>query len=134
MMLVISPFDTEDNEIWFNLYVNLLSWLYKVFHECYWWIISNEKFCGDLKPPLFRRISGRYITDFRCLSKKDQNMISYDIADDIPISQDNKCKYKGINLFDVSKKEVSSASVVKKDFVILSQKPYEISQGIYQQV
>ena len=61
-------------------------------------------------------------------------MISYDIADDIPISQDNKCKCKGINLFDVSKKEVSSASVVKKDFVILSQKPYEISQGIYQQV
>ena len=61
-------------------------------------------------------------------------MISYDIGDDIPISQDNKCKCKGINLFDVSKNDVSTASVVKKDFVILSQKSYKISQGMYQQV
>ena len=48
--------------------------------------------------------------------KKDQNMISHDTIDDIPISQDNKCKCKGINLFDVSKNEVSSISVVKKGF------------------
>ena len=52
----------------------------------------------------------------------------------MPISQDNKCKCKGINLFDVSKNDVSTASVVKKDFVILSQKSYKISQGMYQQV
>ena len=67
-----------------------------------------------------RRISGRYITDFRYLSKNDKNMISYEITDNIPISQDNKCKCKGINLLDVSKNEFSIGSVIKKDFVILS--------------
>ena len=41
---------------------------------------------------------------------------------------------KGINLFDVSKNEVFISSAVKKYFVILSQKPYETSQGMYQQV
>ena len=74
----------------------------------------TKKLCGDLKPPLFRRISGRYITDFRCLSKNDQNVINYDTVDDIPMYQDKKCKCKGINLFDVSKNEVSTAFLVKK--------------------
>ena len=51
--------------------------------------------------PLSWRISGTYITDYRCLSKKDQNMISDDTVHDITITQDNKCKCMGINLFDV---------------------------------
>ena len=79
-------------------------------------IFPKRKFRGNLNPPLSRRISESYITDFRCLSKRNQNMISHDTIDDIPISQDNKCKCMGINLFDVSKNEVSSVSVVKKGF------------------
>ena len=76
----------------------------------------TKKLCGDLKPPLFRRISRRYITDFRCLSKNDQNVINYDTVDDIPMYQDKKCKCKGINLFDDSKNEVSTGFLVNKGF------------------
>ena len=47
-------------------------------------------------------------------------MISHDTVDYIPIYQNNKCKCKGMNLFGVSKNEVSTASIRKKDFVILS--------------
>ena len=49
-------------------------------------LFPKKQFCGNLEPPLSRRISGMYITDFRCLSKKDKNMISYDTVDGMPIS------------------------------------------------
>ena len=53
-------------------------------------LFSKRKFYGNLNPPLSRRISGRYITDFRSLSNKDQNLISDDTIDDMIITQDNR--------------------------------------------
>ena len=50
-------------------------------------LFPKKQLCGNLEPHLSRKISGSYIIDFR-------NMISYDITDDIPIYQDNKCKCK----------------------------------------
>ena len=79
-------------------------------------LFLKRKFCGNLNPPLSRRISGRCITDLRSLSNKYQNLISDDTVDDMTITQDIRCKYMGINLFDVSKNEVSSVSIVKKGF------------------
>ena len=77
-------------------------------------LFPKKKFNGNLDPPLSRRISGRCIVDFRYLSKKDQNMISDDNFDDTTITQDNNSKYMGIHLYDVSKNEVTSVSVVEK--------------------
>ena len=48
--------------------------------------------------------------------KKDQNMISGDIVNDITITQDTKGKCMGINLFDISTNKCFSASIVNKRF------------------
>jgi len=53
---------------------------------------------------------------FRLLSNKDQKLICDDTVDDINIAQEIRCKCIGINLFDVSKNDVSSVAVVKKGF------------------
>ena len=79
-------------------------------------LFPKRKFYGNLNPPLSRGISGRYITDFRSLSNKDQKLINDDTVDDMIITQDIRCKCMGIDLFDVSKNEISSVSVVKKGF------------------
>ena len=79
-------------------------------------LFPKRKFYGNLNPPLSRRISGRYITYFRSLSNKVQNLISNDTVDDMTITQEIRCKCMEINLFDISKNEVSSVSVVKKGF------------------
>ena len=55
-------------------------------------LFPKRKFYGNLNPPLSRRIPGRYITDFRELSKKDKNLISDDTVNGMTITQDNKCK------------------------------------------
>ena len=90
------------------------------FRKCSMEIIDalfpKRRFYGNLNPPLSRRISGRYIADFRRLSNKDQKLICDDTVDDINIAQEIRCKCMGINLFDVSKNDVSSVAVVKKGF------------------
>ena len=53
-------------------------------------LFPKRKFYGNLNPSLSRRISGRYITDFRSISNKDQNLISDDTIDDMTITQDNR--------------------------------------------
>ena len=40
------------------------------------------------------------------------------------IAQNNKCKFMGINLFDISKNEVSSISAIKKGF------PHRVAKAI----
>ena len=55
-------------------------------------LFPKRKFYGNLNPPLSRRIPGRYITDFRELSKKDKNLISDDTVNGMTITQDNKYK------------------------------------------
>ena len=74
-------------------------------------LFPKRKLYRHLNPPLSRRISGRYIIDFRSLRNKDHSLISDDIVDDMTITQDSKCKCMGINSLNVSKKEVYSASI-----------------------
>ena len=85
------------------------------FRKCYMNIIDalfpKRKLYRHLNLPLSRRISGRYIIDFRSLRNKDHSLISDDIVDDMTITQDSKCKCMGINSLNVSKKEVYSASI-----------------------
>ena len=84
--------------------------------------------CGNFDSPLSQRISRRHITNFRCFSKKNQNMIIDDTDNDNDniIIRDKSNKCMEIKLFDVAKHTFLSASIVKNNFVILSQKSYEI--------
>ena len=63
-------------------------------------LFPKKQYYEKLNPSLSRRILWRYITNFRYL---DQNMISDDTIDGINITQDNKYKCMGINLFNFSK-------------------------------
>ena len=90
-------------------------------------IFPKKLLCGNFDSPLSQRISRRHITNFRCFSKKNQNMIIDDTDNDNDniIIRDNSNKCMEIKLFDVAKHTFLSASIVKNNFVILSQKSYE---------
>ena len=76
-------------------------------------LFPKKQYYTKLSPSLSRRILWRYITNFRYL---DQNMISDDTIDGKTITQDNKYKCMGINLFNFFKNEASSVFIIKKGF------------------